>query len=80
MQVFYAHKILLSWLLTMTAMDWKKDFMMYYVISVMDEMSLLGEKNPETNWWKKLAHGTELMLDWLVSEVVNQTELLMPFS
>jgi len=54
-------------------------FMMYYVISVMDEMSLLGGKN-ETNWWKKLAHGTELMLDWLVSEVVNQTELLMPFS
>ncbi len=59
-------------------MDWKKDFMMYYVISMMDEMSLLGRKWNEQ--MKKLAHGTELMLDWLVSEVVNQTELLMYFS
>lgn len=33
----------------MTAMDWKKDFMMYYVISVMDEMSLF-KKN------KKIKH------------------------
>lgn len=41
---FYAHEILLSWLLTKTAMDWKKDLMMYYVISMMDEMSLLGGK------------------------------------
>ncbi len=51
---------------------------MYYVISMMDEMSLLGRKRNEQ--MKKLAHGTELMLDWLVSEVVNQTELLMYFS
>lgn len=51
--------------------------MMYCVISMIDEMSLLGQKNERM---KKLAHRTELMLDRLISEVVNQTELLMPFS
>lgn len=52
---FYAHKILLSWLFTKTAMDWKKDLMMYYVISMMDEMSLLGRKKKQIERMKKIS-------------------------